>query len=379
MTTALVQLVPQADTPSCSLGMFAAMIVQPLQEMFQCSCAVVGSRISEHPTSKLFRCSERDDLVFRIESAVGQLEHLGGNSPIILLHYVGYGYQSRGAPLWLLSDMKRLKKLGYEVWIFFHELFASTAKPWKSAFFFSVPQIFICRELARIGDRIFTTTNRYRKILRKISGRNADLVSVCPNISAPRAEIAVEARHREKVVVFGRAATRQRLYSRSRAHLRNLQAAIPGLSWIDIGPALRSREYPPELNLEIKGFMNPAKLSACLLESKLGAIQYPCDLLGKSGIVSTLKAHGVAVVCFCDHGDSHVHIPEPGVLYYTERFCSLSPSEKESILLRSANIGLEDYLRRQTPEKCAAQIVRAHIGLISTLKETPKKNADCQH
>lgn len=65
----------------------------------------------------------------------------------VVLHYVNYGYQSRGIPFRLRSFVNQLRPLLRGRWITtFHELYAS-GPPWKSAFWLRPFQVGIARDM----------------------------------------------------------------------------------------------------------------------------------------------------------------------------------------------------------------------------------------
>ncbi|HSV64104.1 MAG TPA: hypothetical protein VLH83_12230, partial [Chthoniobacterales bacterium] len=65
----------------------------------------------------------------------------------VILHYVNYGYQSRGVPFLLRNFVKQLRHQLRGRWItMFHELYAS-GPPWKSAFWLRPFQVRIAHEM----------------------------------------------------------------------------------------------------------------------------------------------------------------------------------------------------------------------------------------
>jgi hypothetical protein len=82
----------------------------------------------------------------------------GFNLPVqewdhVIVHYVNYGYQTRGLPFWLLELAEKLRSKGGGVLLtVFHELYASSP-PWKSAFWLQPWQKRIARKLSQISDR----------------------------------------------------------------------------------------------------------------------------------------------------------------------------------------------------------------------------------
>src|SRR4030095_12051398 len=56
-------------------------------------------------------------------------------SDVVILHYVGYGFDSKGAPRWLPDALEAWKSAqpGRKVAVMFHETWAE-GKPWQRAF-----------------------------------------------------------------------------------------------------------------------------------------------------------------------------------------------------------------------------------------------------
>ena len=119
----------------------------------------------------------------------------------MLLHFVGYGYQKRGCPVWLLRGLKAWKRRqkGARLITMFHELYPS-GLPWQSSFWTSPLQRGICRELARLSD----VTNRAESVcILRMTGRTDVLnLPVLSNVGEPESRQPIGDRDR-RLVVFG--------------------------------------------------------------------------------------------------------------------------------------------------------------------------------
>ncbi len=91
------------------------------------------------------------------------------NQRHVILHYVNYGYQSRGVPFRLLSILRELHQHcpGKFVTIF-HELYAS-GPPRSSAFWLRPLQVRIAREIARLSDDSVVTNEIARAQLLRLA------------------------------------------------------------------------------------------------------------------------------------------------------------------------------------------------------------------
>ncbi|MEY2544959.1 MAG: hypothetical protein QOG48_76 [Verrucomicrobiota bacterium] len=87
----------------------------------------------------------------------------------VILHYVNYGYQSRGVPLRLLSILRELsERLAGKFITIFHELYASRP-PWRSAFWLRPLQVRIARAIAQLSDHCIVTNEIARAQLLRIA------------------------------------------------------------------------------------------------------------------------------------------------------------------------------------------------------------------
>ena len=128
-----------------------------------------------------------------------------------LLQYVGYGYEKRGCPLWLVRGLEAwkrgaaltpgpspeaekgtvpfslIRKSGQSprtrrLVTMFHELYAS-GPPWRSSFWTSAVQRWVARCLARQSDRCFTNRAASGHWLSSVSGMGTVPVRVLPVLS----------------------------------------------------------------------------------------------------------------------------------------------------------------------------------------------------
>ena len=83
----------------------------------------------------------------------------------VILHYVNYGYQKRGLPFWLVPLSCRFREtFGGRLVVIFHELFA-TGPPWKSEFWLQPLQKKIARDVARLADARFVSSESMQQML----------------------------------------------------------------------------------------------------------------------------------------------------------------------------------------------------------------------
>ena len=75
----------------------------------------------------------------------------------VVLQLSGYGFDKRGAPLWLLKEIEGRRRHIKSFGVFFHELYAF-GPPWSSSFWLSPVQRHIACRLAVLSD--FWMTSR---------------------------------------------------------------------------------------------------------------------------------------------------------------------------------------------------------------------------
>lgn len=212
-----------------------------------------------------------------------------------LLHYSGYGYSKRGAPLWLLNkvqtDRPGIKTFG----VFFHELYAS-GPLWGSAFWLSPVQKHIACRLAKLSDFWITNREGSAQWLRPFAGDKPHAVlPVFSNVGEMPAYSSVRL---PKVVVFGSQALRVATY-RAAGNALFAWAHAKSLEIHDIGPAINDRAIFKSLQdacVVQHGRLSVADVSTQLANASFGIIAYPIDYVAKSGVFAAYCSHGICPI-----------------------------------------------------------------------------------
>jgi hypothetical protein len=213
----------------------------------------------------------------------------------VLLHYVGYGYARRGAPLWLaraVGRRNRERRLG----VVFHELYA-TGRPWQSAFWLGGLQKRVATRLARECEGALITREASREWLVRtgaLAGKPVAVLPISSNAGEPQAVPPLAARP-PKLIVWGSAAARGSLYGAQWSRVRAACAALGIAAVVDIGPPAALPD-DAGLPIEPRGRLEAAALSQALLEARFGLVAYPAAFLAKSSIFAAYAAHGLAPV-----------------------------------------------------------------------------------
>lgn len=217
-----------------------------------------------------------------------------------LLHYSGYGYAKRGAPLWLLNkiqqDRPHIKTLG----IFFHELYAS-GPPWRSSFWLSPVQRHIARRLAEIADYWLTSREGSAQWLCQFTNNKPH--AVLPIFSTVGEMTYYSTSRANRVVVFGGAALRQATYRAAGEALFSwIQAQ--GMMLHDIGPPIHDLALSTALERTgamAHGRLEPEEVSKLLAEAAFGMVTYPANYVAKSSVFAAYCAHGVCPILISKH------------------------------------------------------------------------------
>lgn len=215
----------------------------------------------------------------------------------MVLHYVGYGFDRRGCPGWLVRGLERAGATPPLLAIF-HETWVS-GPPWTHRFWLLPRQQDLVRRLARLSRQCVATTRAAGAALRDLVPEAAARTSVLPTPST-LGEPARSTWPRERqpqVVVLGLPAVRNRVYTAGREALLRFckKARIEAVH--DVGPPIAGA--PPALAglpVQVHGALPAAEVGRFLLESRVLAVHYPRAAAAKSTLVAAGMASGCAVL-----------------------------------------------------------------------------------
>jgi hypothetical protein len=223
----------------------------------------------------------------------------------LLLHFVGYGYQKRGIPLWLANGLNIWKRRVPDIPLIsiFHELYA-TGRPWQSGFWLSPVQKQIARSILDLSVAALTPTELGSMQLSKWNGSGADkIVATMPvfsNVGEPGRGAHPSARG-AIAVVFGLAGVEDRLFGIHRPEVERILLMLGIEKVFDVGPRQfstpRSLAGVPVIS---KGALPRHAVSELLQQARFGFIAYPVDVISKSGVFAAYAAHGVVPIVLSD-------------------------------------------------------------------------------
>ncbi len=210
----------------------------------------------------------------------------------VLLQYVGYGYERRGCPVWLIRALRgwQAARPDGRLVTMFHELYAF-GPPWRSSFWVHLVQRWVCGQLARMSFGCMTNRAESRARLNRLGGReDVVAVPVFSNVGEPEAVPGIGRRPAQMVVYGGMAASAVGRLRRQIEELgvrRVVRFGARGGGWPELGVPFYDR-----------GRISAVALSDLLLESRVGWLDYFDGYLAKSGIFAAYCAHGVVPVLF---------------------------------------------------------------------------------
>lgn len=215
----------------------------------------------------------------------------------LVLHYVGYGFDRRGCPAWLVEGLERaaaappLLTIFHETWI--------GGPPWTHRFWLLPRQRDMVRRLARLSRRCVVTNPAAATALRALVPEAAARIRVLPSPSTlgEPARSTWPPERQPRVAVLGLPAVRNRVYTAGREALLRFceQARIEAVH--DVGPAIAAMPRAlAGLPCRCHGARPAEEISGILLESRVLAVHYPRAAAAKSTLVAAGMAHGCAVL-----------------------------------------------------------------------------------
>jgi hypothetical protein len=301
----LVQIVPRLPPATDGLGDYALSLARELQVSFGiksrfivCDPTWIGRKeVEGFPIDRL-----------KDRSATSLKSSLSNSKPFsaVLLHYVGYGYARRGAPVWLVDGLEKWRRDYNETRLLtmFHEISAS-GPFWTSAFWLSSLQKHLASRLSRFSDVCLTSMQGYAEIISALSRNKHNSIATLPvfsNIGEPE-HVPLPLRDRKRrLVVFGGRSNRLRVYENSLAILEEVCRELAIEQIFDVGPPTGFRGSQVNgIPLAQMGQRPAAEISILLSNSIAGFFDYHTAYLAKSTIFAAYSAHRlIPISASCD-------------------------------------------------------------------------------
>jgi len=248
------------------------------------------------------------DFACKLQEFIGQdavrLVHLSrenatdwkvGSGDSVILQLSGYGFNKRGAPLWLMRELEERRSHIKTLGVFFHELYAF-GPPWSSAFWLSPVQRHIARRLAEMSDFWMTSREGSAQWLRKVTGNKPH--AVLPVFSTIGEPDLLATTRLPTVIVFGSAGLRQATYQAAGEKLF-AWAKQASLQINDVGAPIVDEQLSK--TLRANGVVQHGRLDdeavRCLMQkARFGLLAYPVEYVAKSSVFAAYCAHGICPV-----------------------------------------------------------------------------------
>ncbi|MRX45673.1 hypothetical protein [Pedobacter puniceum] len=259
---------------------------------------------------------------------------------IIFLNYVNFAYHPKGLPFKLLRELQLIKSKGYKLCIFFHELNASSHKPWQLVFWTKPLQQYIYKHLLNIADLAFCSNERVRKILAKHQHPNLYKKAVFANIPESVEPIVFEQRSRS-AIVFGTLNRRKKVYENAK-ELNAFIASRNIKEIVDIGPGdVKSVIGYIRCPKRILGKLSASEIAAEFAKHTWALIDYPPSLMEKSGIFAAYAAYGL-ITYNTDSSDKIVQDLVDGKHYLSENSLD-SPLCDDKTISKNIQLWYEEH------------------------------------
>src|SRR5436190_1078747 len=285
----IIQIVPRLPPVIDAVGDYATNLSEQLDKRYGYKTTFltgdhIRRRAVDQRTPKEIRVSER--------SLDTLTTYLGGDSNTVLLHYVGYGYENRGCPVWLVDGLERWQRKNSErkLITMFHEVYAC-GPVWSSSFWLSPLQKRLAGRLARLSSHCFTNRQEYADVIRRLSLVKDKKVTVLPvfsTVGEPTEMPASLANRKRRLAIFGNSGHRRLVFQESFDALRRTCRAFHIEEVTDIGAQVEHGISQIDGIPVVQTDALPAReVSALLSDSIVGFFNYPTDYLGKSTIFAS--------------------------------------------------------------------------------------------
>ena len=289
--SAVVHLVPRLRPLECGIGDYATRITESWK-------SAGGPEGRYLVTSEAWKAGQEDarPLLRRDLDAISEAwPQPTGDA--LLLHYSGYGYAKRGAPVWLLRALRVFRARFPQIPVtgMFHELFAF-GPPTTSAFWLSPLQRWVTASISRLCDQIVTNRAESATWLNRQNAFRGQTAHVMPVVSNMGENAGAEppSRRANELVLFGYQASS---WPGGIERLRQVLDALKPARVLVLGKSSALPESALEGHtVEKTGWLAPEAVSEILSRARYGYLAYHPNYLGKSGILAAFVAHGVVPV-----------------------------------------------------------------------------------
>ncbi len=314
----IIQIVPRLPPTTDGVGDYAFNLARQLRQDHNIQTHFIvcdrtyssDKNIDDFPISQLSNSTAEALLSTLSQSQIDK----------VLLHYVGYGYAKRGCPTWLVDGLKswRTANASRKLITMFHEVYASSNKPWHSSFWLSPWQKNVAERLVKISDRILTSKQLYAEILGSLSqGKHLAIpaIPVFSNIGEPK-QVPLLSERQPWLVIFGGSNNRQKAYLKSRDKISFVCQRLGIKKIVDIGtPTKLSLSNLNGIPIQEMGRLSVSQIQEIFLNCYAGFLDYNPDFLAKSTIFAAYCAYGMLPIS-ANFSDFSIDGIDPGRHYW---------------------------------------------------------------
>ena len=240
----------------------------------------------------------------------------------VLLHYVGYGYAKRGCPAWLVDGLQQWKSLYPQrsLVTMFHEISASSNRPWESSFWLSSLQRNLAARLAQMSDQRITSCQSFGRILDRLAPKKM-FSTICLPVFSNVGEldnVPPLFNRSKRLVTFGHKNSRTQIYRDYLPHLQRICESLNIEEICDIGnPTGLTPSCIKSVPIIEKGIVESSEISNILKDSLVGfQIFPPPHHLAKSTIFAAYCTYGL-IPCMISANSTSVDGIECGQNYFS--------------------------------------------------------------
>ena len=316
----LIHIAPELPSTVGGVADYTAILSRRLVEVSDGTVEPVLMHAGNQPAEEIDVPFPVEDLSGKcsataLAQATERLAAEGDGRAVVLLEYSGYGYASRGVPLWLARGLRRVcGEDGVPLITMFHELYA-TGPPWTSAFWWSFLQKQVVKKIANLSLAVVTNRTDSARWLEEQEEQTDAPVRFQPvfsNVGEPQSESGSWDSY---AVLFG-GNGKEPLYQN---HGHDIAAILRDMEVdrvVDLGPPPSEHviEAIP-IPVQIKEYVAAETISEYLQRASVGLLYRNPRALAKSGSLAAYMAHGVPPVVALRHSSQENETLERGKHY----------------------------------------------------------------
>ena len=357
MERQILQIVPRLPPSLCGVGDQATILAGELRDGHDIKSRFLVCDPSWTPSPVGFDFECHHVKARTSHSLQTFLEKNAEKIEAIIVQYSGYGFASRGAPVWLANGLSSWRRLHPKVALvsMYHELFSS-GRVTTSSFWLQPLQKWVVRKLAKTSTSVRTNRTAYQNWLARSLHVQTEKVIAMPVFSnfGETLDLASLGPKKNQMVVQGLGRTGD--VAQSLACLERLVAQTGTELTKVIGPPPRI-PISSSLRLEYTGHLPNEGVAQLLRESRRGYVDYYPRYFGKSSIHAAYCAHGLAAYTFGQPDDSQDGIRHGQQFFDMAREEKLPDAMEEIRLGEEAHSWYQGHNIRATAHSYADQLL----------------------